>query len=403
MENNNLISERVNNLSESATIQMTQKSRELKKQGLDIIALSIGEPDFNTPEIIKKAAYQAIEDNFTHYPPVAGYTLLREAIQKKFKRDNNIDYDLNQIIVSNGAKQSLANVLLSIINPGDEVVIPCPYWVSYPELVKIGQGTPVYINTTIENKYKVQPHQIEEAITDRTKAIILNSPSNPTGVVYTYEETKALVDVLKQHPHVIIISDEIYELINYEGSHISLAQFPEIKDRVVTINGVSKGFAMTGWRIGYIGAPLEIANACNKIQGQYTSGPGTISQMASKKAIETDPKEFDDLPKMVAAFKRRRDLVVQMLQDIPGVKAYSPDGAFYIFPDVSYYFGKTDGNVTINNSNDLCMYILNKAHVALVPGEAFGEPSGIRISFATSESVLEEAMLRLKKALSLLN
>ncbi|MFA8450473.1 MAG: pyridoxal phosphate-dependent aminotransferase [Bacteroidales bacterium] len=382
---------------------MTRKSRELRAQGKDVITLSIGEPDFDTPELIKEAGHDAITNNITHYPPVPGFASLQEAIVHKLKRDNNLDYKPNQIIISNGAKQSLANIMMSLLNSGDEVIIPAPYWVSYPDLVKLAEGTPVFIPTDIDHLYKVQPEQLEKAIGPKTKAIIFNSPNNPTGSIYTAEEIEKLAAVLKNHPDVFIISDEIYELINFAEKQVSFASYPEIKNQVIIVNGVSKGFAMTGWRIGYIAAPTEVAWACNKIQGQYTSGPGTISQMAAQKAIEINPGDIPELPSMVEAFRKRRDLVMEKLKEIEGVKTYTPEGAFYIFPDISYYFGKSFENYNIQSSTDMCMYLLEKANVALVPGEAFGEPNGIRISYATSEELLTEAVTRIKNALEKLN
>ncbi len=399
MKNNNL-SYRVNNLSESATLEMTRLSRNLKAEGHDVITLSIGEPDFNTPEHIKVAAKKAINDNYTHYTPVSGFPELRKTIAGKLKRDCNLDYEQDQIVVSNGAKQSIANVILSIVNPGDEVIVPSPYWVSYPEIVKLAEGKMVEITTTIETDFKVTPVQIEKAITEKTKAFIFSSPCNPTGSVYSKDELKAIAKVISKHKNIFIISDEIYEYINFKGTHESIAQFDFIKDQVIIVNGVSKGYAMTGWRIGYIAAPKFIAKACDILQGQFTSGASSISQLAALKAIDTNPSDSEDLKKMLKAFNERRDLVLELLKEIPGIKANIPDGAFYVFPDISDYFGKSDGGKTINNSKDFCMYILEKVYVALVPGGAFGNPDCVRISYATSKKQIIEAISRIKKALA---
>ena len=389
-------------MSESATLKMTRLSRELKAKGFDIITLSIGEPDFDTPQNVKDAAKKAIDDNISHYTPVPGFPALRQAIADKLKRDNGLDYNTDQIVVSNGAKQSIANVFMSILNKGDEVIIPSPYWVSYPEMVKMADGEPVIIDAGIESDFKIKPEQIEAAITSKTKAIIFSAPSNPTGSLYTKEDLKALAEVLKAHPDVMLISDEIYELIVFSGKHESIASFEEIKDQVVIVNGVSKGFAMTGWRIGYIAAPQFIAAACNKFQGQYTSGASSISQMAAIEAMNTAPEDSPEIRQMLAAFKERRDLLIRLVKEIPGFKTNTPEGAFYLFPDVSEYFGKTDGETTINNGNDLCLYLLDKAHVALVPGEAFGADDCIRISYATSMDNIKEAVKRIAAACSIL-
>lgn len=394
------LADRLQRMEESATLAMSRKSRELKAQGKDVISLSLGEPDFNTPQFIKDAAVKAMEDNFTSYTPVPGYDDLREAISRKFKRDNNLVYGIDQIVVSTGAKQSIANVVLSLVNDGDEVVIPAPYWVSYIEIVKMAGGVPVVINAGIENDFKITGDQLAAAITDKTKLIIYSSPCNPTGSVYTKEELKGMADVLVKHPNVIIISDEIYEHINFSSKHESLAQFSEIKEQVVTINGVSKAWAMTGWRLGYIGASREIAAACTKIQGQFTSGTCSITQKASIAAMDADPTVLND---MIAAFKSRRELVLDMLNTIEGVKTNLPGGAFYVFPDVSYFYGKSYNGVEINNGSDLAMYLLNEALVAVVTGEAFGDENCIRISYAASEETLTEAMKRIKIALEKLN
>ncbi|RLD32582.1 MAG: aspartate aminotransferase [Bacteroidetes bacterium] len=390
-----ILSDRLLSMTVSATLEMTSRSRELKDKGYDVIALSIGEPDFNTPEPIKAAAKEAIDNNITHYPPVPGFPEVREAIAQKLKRDNGVGFKASQVVISNGAKQSIANVFLCILNEGDEVIVPAPYWVSYPSMIKMAGGKTVVVEAGIETDFKVLPGQIEEAITERTKAFLFNSPNNPTGTVYTKEEMEAIARVFEKYPDILIISDEIYEYNLFEGEHISLASFDSIKNQVAIINGVSKGYAMTGWRIGYVAAPQVIADACNKVQGQYTSGAGSVSQMAALEAISTDPKQSADLKMMVAAFKERRDLLIGLLEDIPGFVTNKPNGAFYLFPDVSYYYGKSDGTTTISNSNDLCLYLLDKAHVALVPGEAFGSPQCIRISYATSKEQITEAMSRM--------
>ena len=390
-----ILSDRLLSMTVSATLEMTSRSRELKDKGYDVIALSIGEPDFNTPEPIKAAAKEAIDNNITHYPPVPGFPEVREAIAQKLKRDNGVGFKASQVVISNGAKQSIANVFLCILNESDEVIVPAPYWVSYPSMIKMAGGKTVVVEAGIETDFKVLPGQIEEAITERTKAFLFNSPNNPTGTVYTKEEMEAIARVFEKYPDILIISDEIYEYNLFEGEHISLASFDSIKNQVAIINGVSKGYAMTGWRIGYVAAPQVIADACNKVQGQYTSGAGSVSQMAALEAISTDPKQSADLKMMVAAFKERRDLLIGLLEDIPGFVTNKPNGAFYLFPDVSYYYGKSDGTTTISNSNDLCLYLLDKAHVALVPGEAFGSPQCIRISYATSKEQITEAMSRM--------
>ncbi len=383
-------------LTESATLAMARISRELKAQGVDIISLSLGEPDFDTPDFIKAAAVSAIENNYTHYPPVNGYLEVREAISKKFKRDNNLDYTAEQIVVSTGAKQSIANIILSLINPGDEVLLPAPYWVSYSEMVKVAGGLPVVVPTGIDSDFKLTPARLSEVITSKTRMIIYSSPCNPTGSVYTLDELEALANVLRQHPEIYIISDEIYELINFSGGHASIATLDGMYDRTITVNGVSKGFAMTGWRLGYIGAPLWIAQACTKIQGQFTSAPSSISQMATKAAVEADPSTVDY---MVEAFLRRRNLMIDALRGIDKLKINEPQGAFYIFPDASAYFGLSHGDTIIENANDLCNYLLADAHVALVTGEAFGAPECFRISYATADDVLIEAVRRMKVSL----
>lgn len=399
----NILSDRILNLSESATLEMTRLSRELKAKGVDVITLSIGEPDFDTPQHVKDAGKRAIDNNITHYPPVPGFMELREAIANKLKRDNGLDFKPSQIVVSTGAKHSLINIFMCILNDGDEVIIPAPYWVSYPEMVKLSGGNPVVIDAGIDSDFKVTPEKVEAAITPRTKAFLFNSPSNPTGSVYSREELKELADVFAKYPDILIVADEIYEYINFDGKHESLASFEEIKDQVVVVNGVSKGMAMTGWRVGYIAGPQFIAAACTKIQGQYTSGTGTISQMAAMEAVSTVPETSPDLKNMVSAFKERRDLLIDLVKEIPGIITNVPNGAFYLFPDVSYYYGKSFGNIIVNNSTELCMYLLNEAHVALVPGEAFGSPECIRISYATSKELIREAVSRIKSALEKLS
>ncbi len=394
------LSERLLAMEESATIAMSRKSRELKAEGKDIISLSLGEPDFFTPQFIKDAAVEAMENNFTMYTPVPGYDDLRESISLKFKRDNGLDYTKDQIVVSTGAKQSIANVVLSIVGPGDEVIVPAPYWVSYLEIVKVAEGTPVVINAGIENDFKINGKQLEAAITPKTKMLIFSTPCNPTGSVYTKEELKDLADVLKKYPHIVVISDEIYEHINFIGKHESLAQFPEVYNQVVTVNGVSKAWAMTGWRLGYIGAPKVIADACNKVQGQFTSGTCSITQKAAIAAMKADPLVLKD---MIAAFNNRRKLVLTALNEMPGVNANVPVGAFYVFPEISSFFGKSYNGFTVHNADDMCMYLLSEALVALVTGDAFGDPNCIRISYAASEETLTEAMKRIKAALAKLN
>jgi aspartate aminotransferase len=394
------VSDRLAKLSVSATIAMNQKSRDLQEEGIDIINLSVGEPDFNTPDHIKEAAKKAIDDNYSFYPPVAGYPVLRNAIVDKLKKQNGLDYTADQITVSSGAKHCIVNVLLSIINAGDEVIIPAPYWVSYVEQVKISEGTNVILDTGMETDFKVTPEQVKEAITPRTRAILLCSPSNPTGAVYSKAELEGIAEVLAPHDRIIIISDEIYEHINYIGKHESIAQFPSIKDRVVLVNGVSKGYAMTGWRLGYAAAPIWIAKAVTKLQGQFTSGATSVAQIAAVTALTGDQGPTKEMNK---AFKRRRDLVLGHLKDIEGVRCSVPEGAFYVFPDMSAYFGKSVEGKEIKDSGDLCMYLLESGHIATVPGAAFGAPDCIRISFANSDENLEEAMKRLKDALSKLS
>ncbi len=393
----NKLSDRINQLSESQTIAMARKARELKAQGVDIISLSLGEPDFHTPQAVKEAAKKAIDADFSYYTHVSGYVELREAISRKFKRDNGLDYSAEQIVVSTGAKQSIANIVLSMINPGDEVIIPAPYWVSYVEVVKLAEGVPVFVHAGIEQDFKITAAQLKNAISAKTRMLIFSTPCNPTGSIYTSAELKAMAEVLRDYPELYVLSDEIYEHINFVGKHESLAQFDFIKDQVITVNGVSKSFAMTGWRVGYIGAPLWIAKACDKMQGQITSATCSIAQKAAHAAMELAPSSI--FP-MRDQFRKRRDLVLDLMKQIPGLKANTPQGAFYVFPDVQYYFGKTDGGTVIRNGTDLCTYLLEKAHVALVPGKAFGNDDCIRFSYATSEDKLREALLRMKKALS---
>ncbi len=390
------LSDRVKSLSVSQTLAMAQKSRELKAKGIDIISLGLGEPDFNTPDYIKEAAKKAIDENYSKYPPVPGYADLREAISRKFKVENGVTYSPDQIIVSAGAKHSLINVILSIVNPGDEVIILAPYWVSYYDQVIFAEGKPVVIGAKIENDFKIRPEQLEAAITNKTRLIIFNSPSNPTGMVYDRNEIEKIARVVGKHEGVFIISDEIYEHIIFTGEHVSLASFDFIYDRVITVNGVSKGYAMTGWRIGYIGAPLWIAKACNKLQGQFTSGVCSIAQRASLAALQGNG---DSQRIMKAAFLRRRDLICGLLKEVKGIKVRIPQGAFYVMPDISFYFGKTDGETKITNSDELALYLLDKAQVATVGGDAFGAPECLRISYATSDDLLIEAVKRIKGAL----
>jgi aspartate aminotransferase len=391
------VSERIAGLSPSETLAMSQKSNELKAQGIDVINLSVGEPDFFTPDHIKQAARQAIDDNFSFYSPVAGYADLRQAIAGKLSRENGLTYAPDQIVVSNGAKQSVCNALLSLVNPGDEVIVPAPYWVSYVEMVKLAGGVNVVVTAGIGQDFKITPAQLAAAITPRTRALILCSPSNPTGSVYSRDELRALAGVLARHPRIIVLSDEIYEHINYAGAHQSIAQFDEIADRVVVINGVSKAYAMTGWRVGFLAAPLWIAKACNKLQGQYTSGASSIAQKASVAAFSGDQS---CVARMREAFLRRRDLVVGLCREIPGMRINVPQGAFYLFPEVDAYFGRSAGDRTIADAADLSMYLLESAHVATVGGAAFGAPHHLRLSYATSDENLVEAFARIKQALS---
>lgn len=394
----NQLSDRLNRLATSATLAMSQKSSELKAQGVDVINLSVGEPDFNTPDHIKAAAIKAVEENFSRYSPVPGYPALREAIVKKLKNENGLEYTAAQISCANGAKQSVCNAVLAIVNDGDEVIVPAPYWVSYPDMVKLAGGTPVFIPAGIEQDFKITPAQLEAAITPKTRAIILCSPSNPTGSVYSKAELAALAEVLAKHERVLILADEIYEHINYIGKHESIAQFENIRDRVVIINGVSKAYAMTGWRIGFIAGPEWIVKGCNKLQGQYTSGPCSVSQKAAEAAYVGSQ---ECVAEMRTAFARRRDLIVKLAKEIPGLEVNEPQGAFYLFPKCSAFYGKADTNgKVINTSDDLAFYLLERAHVATVGGDAFGSPECFRMSYATSDENIVEAMRRIKEALA---
>lgn len=389
------LSERLNRLAPSATLAMSQKSAELKAQGIDIINMSVGEPDFNTPDHVKAAAKQAIDDNWSRYSPVPGYPALREAICNKLRTENGLDYEPSQIVVGNGAKQAVCNVILAIVDSGDEVIIPAPYWVSYPQMVLMADGKPVFVEATIEQNFKITPAQLEAAITPRTRALILCSPSNPTGSVYSAEELEALAVVLRRHPEVIVIADEIYEHINYIGAHASIAACEGMKERTAVINGVSKAYAMTGWRIGFVAAPADLAKGVNKLQGQYTSGPCSVSQMAATEAFAADQACVEE---MRQAFLRRKNLIVGLAREIPGFEVNDPAGAFYLFPRISSYFGKTDGKRTIRTSTDFALYLLEEAHVATVGGDAFGSPECFRMSYATSDENIVEAMRRIKEA-----
>lgn len=382
---------------EPETLKMAKLGRELRAKGIDVIDLSLGEPDFDTPTHIKEAAKKAIDDNYSHYTPVAGYLDLREAVCAKLKRDNNLDYKPENIVVSTGAKQSLANAILAVVDDNEEVIIPTPYWVTYSELVKIARGKVVQVRTKVENGYKITPAELEAAITPKTKMFLFSSPCNPSGAVYSKAELEALAAVFRKHPNIYIISDEIYEYINFVGTHESLAQFSDLKDRIIIINGLSKGFAMTGWRLGYIAANAEVAKGCEKLQGQFTSGATAVTQRAAIVALTGDLRPSKE---MTEEFTRRRKRVLEIVKEIPGVKCFEPEGAFYIFPDVSYYFGKSDGTTTVANSADFCMYLLNTAHVSSVMGDAFGEPNCVRFSFANSMQNIEKAWERIKLALA---
>ena len=391
------LSDRLNRLAPSATLAMSQKSSEMKAQGIDVINMSVGEPDFNTPENIKEAAKKAIDDNFSRYSPVPGYPDLRKAIVAKLKNENGLDYTVNEVIVGTGGKQGICNVILALVNPGDEVIIPAPYWVSYPQMAKLAGGVPVIVNAGFDQDFKMTPEQLEAAITPKTKMLILCSPSNPTGSVYSKEELAALADVLRKHPDVFVLADEIYEHINYIGKHHSIAQEPGLKDQVIIANGVSKAYAMTGWRIGFLAGPEWIIKGCNKLQGQYTSGTCSVSQKAAEAAYTLDQSAVE---KMRQAFERRRDLIVKLAKEVPGLEVNIPQGAFYLFPKCNSYFGKSNGDKTINNSTDFAMYLLEEAHVATVGGDAFGDPDCFRMSYATSDENIMEAIRRIKEALS---
>ena len=390
------LSDRINRLAPSATLAMSQKSGEMKAQGVDVINLSVGEPDFNTPEPIKEAAKKAIDDNYSRYSPVPGYAGLREAISRKLKNENGLTYGIHEILVSNGAKQSVCNTVMALVNSGDEVIIPAPYWVSYPQMVKLAGGTPVIVEAGFDQDFKMTAEQLEQAITPKTRMLILCSPSNPTGSVYSKEELRALAEVILRHEDVYVLADEIYEHINYTGAHQSIAQFEGMRERTIIVNGVSKAYAMTGWRIGYIAAPEWIVKGCNKLQGQYTSGPSSVSQKAAEAAYTIDQSCVEE---MRLAFERRRNLIVELARDIPGLEVNEPQGAFYLFPKCSSFFGKTDGVRTIATSSDLAMYLLEEAHVATVGGDAFGDPECFRMSYATSDDNIREAMRRIKCAL----
>ena len=391
------LSDRLQRLAPSATLAMSQKSSEMKAQGIDVINMSVGEPDFNTPDHIKEAAKKAIDENYSRYSPVPGYPDLRKAIVAKLKNENNLDYSVNEVLVSNGAKQSVCNTIMALVNPGDEVIIPAPYWVSYPQMAKLAGGTPVFVEAGFDQNFKMTPEQLEAAITPKTRLIILCSPSNPTGSVYSKEELKGLADVIKRHDDLFVLADEIYEHINYIGKHESIAQFEGMKERSIIVNGVSKAYAMTGWRIGYIAAPEWIVKGCNKLQGQYTSGPCSVSQKAAEFAY-TQSQEC--VEQMRQAFERRRNLIVQLAKDIPGLEVNVPEGAFYLFPKCSSFYGKSNGDTVINNSSDLALYLLEKGHVATVGGDAFGDPECFRMSYATSDENIREAMRRIKDALA---
>ena len=391
------LSDRLNRLAPSATLAMSQKSNEMKAQGVDVINMSVGEPDFNTPENIKEAAKKAIDDNFSRYSPVPGYPDLRKAIVAKLKNENGLDYTANEVIVGTGGKQGICNVILALVNSGDEVIIPAPYWVSYPQMVKLAGGVPVTVSAGFEQDFKMTAEQLENAITDKTKMLILCSPSNPTGSVYSKEELASLAEVLRKHPDVFVLADEIYEHINYVGKHHSIAQEPGLKEQVIIANGVSKAYAMTGWRIGFLAGPEWIIKGCNKLQGQYTSGTCSVSQKAAEAAYTLDQSAVE---KMRQAFERRRDLIVKLAKEVPGLEVNVPQGAFYLFPKCNSYFGKSNGEKTINNSTDFAMYLLEEAHVATVGGDAFGDPDCFRMSYATSDENIVEAIRRIKEALA---
>ena len=393
----NFLSHRVEKLAESETLAMARLGNELKEKGVNVINMSLGEPDFSTPDFVKLAAKEAIDKNFSYYTPVPGYKDLLEAIAQKFKRDNNLDFKPSQIVVSTGAKQSIINVVMATVNPGDEVILPAPYWVSYSEMIQLNEGKVVTIDTNYESDFKITPAQLEKAITPKTKMFLFSNPCNPTGTMYTEKELRALGEVFKKHPQVLIVSDEIYEYISFAEKMFSIGSIPELADRTVTVNGLSKGFAMTGWRLGYIGAPAAVAAACVKIQGQFTSGASSISQRAAIAAVKAEPTVVKE---MQEAFLKRRDLLISLMKEVPHIKVNNPGGAFYLFPEVSYYFGKKHGDTVIKDAKDLCMYLLNVGHVAMTPGGAFGAPNYIRLSYATSEDIIREAVARIKRALS---
>jgi len=393
----NYLSSRVEKLAESETLAMSRLGNELKEKGVDVINMSLGEPDFATPEFVKLAAKEAIDKNFSYYTPVPGYKELQEAVSLKFKRDNNLNYKPSQIVVSTGAKQSIINVVMAVVNPGDEVILPAPYWVSYSEMIMLNEGKVITLETDYQSDFKITPAQLEKAITPKTKLFLFSNPCNPTGTMYSESELRALGEVFKKYPHVLICADEIYEYITFEGKMFSLGSIPELLDRTITVNGLSKGFAMTGWRLGYIGAPQAIASACVKIQGQFTSGANSITQRAAITALKADPSV---LSPMQEAFLKRRNLLISLMKEVPHIKVNNPGGAFYLFPEVSYYFGKKHGETVIKDAKELCMYLLNVGHVAMTPGGAFGAPNYIRLSYATSEDIIAKAVERIKKALS---
>ena len=393
----NYLSSRVEKLAESETLAMSRLGNELKDKGVDVINMSLGEPDFATPEFVKLAAKEAIDKNFSYYTPVPGYKELQEAVSLKFKRDNNLNYKPSQIVVSTGAKQSIINVVMAVVNPGDEVILPAPYWVSYSEMIMLNEGRVITLETDYQSDFKITPAQLEKAITPKTKLFLFSNPCNPTGTMYSESELRALGEVFKKNPHVLICADEIYEYITFEGKMFSLGSIPELLDRTITVNGLSKGFAMTGWRLGYIGAPQAIASACVKIQGQFTSGANSITQRAAITALKADPSV---LSPMQEAFLKRRNLLISLMKEVPHIKVNNPGGAFYLFPEVSYYFGKKHGETVIKDAKELCMYLLNVGHVAMTPGGAFGAPNYIRLSYATSEDIIAKAVERIKKALS---
>lgn len=391
------LSNRVEKLAESETLAMARLGNELKEKGINVINMSLGEPDFSTPDFVKIAAKEAIDKNYSYYTPVPGYKDLQEVISQKFKRDNGLNYKPSEIVVSTGAKQSIINVVMATVNPGDEVILPAPYWVSYSEMIQLNEGKVIALETNYQSDFKISPEQLEKAITPKTKMFLFSNPCNPTGTMYTEKELRALGEVFKKHPQVLIVSDEIYEYISFAEKMFSIGSIPELQNRTVTVNGLSKGFAMTGWRLGYLGAPQAVASACVKIQGQFTSGASSISQRAAVAAVSADPKTVHS---MKEAFQKRRDLLISLMKEVPNIKVNNPGGAFYLFPEVSFYFGKKHGDTVIKDAKDLCMYLLNVGHVAMTPGGAFGAPNYIRLSYATSEEQIREAVARIKRALS---